>query len=118
MLKWTLAIAALLTAAPSTPQEAQPKWSDATPPARFQATGFVPVLFVPPAMIQQACAPVGGPPEGLVVVACTRMVTVDGKDVRIVVMPDPCAFADVDPFAQVQCHENAHYLSNWRHEAN
>jgi hypothetical protein len=115
-MKTIVAIAALLTAAPSIPQEVQPKWSDGIPPTRFQATGFVPVLFVPPAMIAEACSTVGTPPEGSVVIACTRMVKVDGKDVRIVVMPDPCPFAVQDAYAHVQCHENAHYLSGWQHE--
>jgi uncharacterized membrane protein len=112
-----VALAALLTAAPAIPQEAPPpRWTDATPPVKYQRTGFVPVFFVPPHMVQAACSPVGQPPAGLTVVACTRWIEVDGKQVRIVVMPDPCAFAAVDPFAAVQCHENSHFLANRKHE--
>jgi hypothetical protein len=109
-----VAIAALLTAAPTIPQEPQPRWSDGIPPARFQATGFVPVLFVPPAMIAELCGPV---PENMIALACTRPFTIKHKTVRVVVMPDPCPFAERDQFAHVQCHENSHYLSNWKHEA-
>src|SRR5688500_7335329 len=103
-MKMIVALAALLTAAPSIPQEPA-KWSSATPPLKYQRAGFVPVMFVAPELIQQACSPVGTPPEGLTVIACTRWVLVDKKPVRIVVMPDPCAIADVDAYAAVQCHE-------------
>lgn len=98
----------LLGAAPEGP--AQPQWSDAIPPARWQATGLVPVLFVPVGYVEQACGIT--PPEGRVIVACTRYV----GEHRIVIMPDPCVVADLEYYAAVQCHENSHLLSGWRHE--
>lgn len=115
-MKWVVALAALLCAAPSAPKEAAPKWSGETPPARFQRTGLVPVVFVPPHQIARACAPVGEVPDDLVIVACTRNVQIGARVLRVVVMPDPCAAADVDPYAQIMCHEVAHLLGGWRHE--
>lgn len=117
-MKHYVALAALLCAAPSTPQATtlQPKWSSAIPPVKYQRTGLVPVVFVPPEMIRDACSAVGEPPTGSVIVACTRWVEVDGQLVRIVVMPTACAVAEVDPYAAVMCHEQSHYLANWKHE--
>lgn len=102
--------AAVLLAAPSEP----PRWSNAIPPERFQRTGLVPVLFIPQPGIAGACGGAGEPPEGLVIVACT--VTLE-SGARLVVMPDPCPFAEADYYARIMCHEaSGHYLSNWSHE--
>ena len=105
---------AVALAGPSLPDP--PRWSDATPPARWQRVGLVPVIFVHPDDIPAACLPVGEPPTGMHVIACTRRIEVKGQILAVVVMPNPCAFAHVDPYAQVQCHENAHYLAGWQHE--
>lgn len=119
-MKGLLALAAALVATPvapaADPAPEQPKWTDATPPVRWQRTGIVLVAFIPPADIPAACAGVGDPPAGVRIIACTRPVEVDGREIAIVVMPDPCVVADLDRYAQVQCHENAHYLTGWRHE--
>lgn len=73
-------------------------------------------MFVHPDDIPIACLPVGRVPAGMHVIACTRRVEVNGQTLLVVVMPNPCAYATWDPYAQVQCHENAHYLSGWKHE--
>lgn len=113
-----LVFATCFLAAPAASTEPdKPQWSDATPPARFQRVGLVPVVFVHPGDIAAACTPATGkPPAGLVVVACTRAIKVQGQPITVVIMPDPCAFASIDEYAQVQCHENAHYLAGWQHE--
>jgi hypothetical protein len=115
-MKSLIAVAALLLAAPSALADepiAQPKWSSATPPPRWQRVGLVPVLFVNPADIPIFCSPIGTPPKGSYIVACTAQV----QGHWVVVMPNPCVIANVDWYAQVQCHETAHLLGGWRHEA-
>lgn len=110
-MKSLLALAAAtMLAAPAAPPP--PKWSDAIPPAEYQGLGLVPVLYVEPWEIKDACSAVGTPPEGLVIVACTITLK-DGQ--KLIILPDPCDFGD-GWFAGVACHENAHALKNWNHE--
>lgn len=117
-MKTLLATIPLFLLGATTPQEAitPSPWSSAIPPVRYQGVGAVPVVFVPSAEIATACAPVGEPPEGMVIIACTRTIAVNGQLMVVVVMPDPCEIAELDYYAAIQCHENAHYLTGWGHE--
>lgn len=108
-MKYVVALAALLCAAPSVPQ-------DHMPPARFQGHGLVPVLYVPAEMVERVCGMT--PPEGKHIVACVRSVEVEGRKVFIAVQPDPCPRAAIDYYALIACHENAHFLKGWKHEPN
>lgn len=40
------------------------------------------------------------------VMACTRPLKTGEK---VIVMPNPCLFSDIEYYARIQCHENAHY---------
>lgn len=113
-MKSALALAALAAAA--SPSPGPPKWTDATPPSRFQRTGMVPVLFVPSDRIAEVCATVGTPPKGVRIIACHIALEIGSNTAWVVVMPNPCEFAEWDPYARIQCHENAHHLSRWGHE--
>lgn len=110
-MKSLLAIgAAFALSAPSAPPG--PKWSDALPPPRFVSETATLVAFVHPDAIARACAPVGTPPEGLRIIACT-LTRQDG--VTLVVMPHPIFFAHDERFAHIMAHELAH-VNGWQHE--
>lgn len=111
-MKYLVALAALLCAAPVSPQEA----ASHMPPLRFQGVGMVPVLYVPAEMVERVCGM--KPAEGKRIVACVRSVEVEGRTVHIVVQPDPCPRGSVDYYALIACHENAHFLKGWKHEPN
>lgn len=86
------------------------RYYDGPPPVRFIKEGFVPVLFVAPGRINEACGLEN--PDGLTLVACARM-TKGG--VKVVIMPHPCA-AMIESYALVLCHETAHAIGGWSGE--
>jgi hypothetical protein len=103
-MKWIVAIAALLTAAPTTPQEPigqGTRWFDGNPPARFDGTGAVIVV-----MVNDVGPYCGDAPEGLRVIACT-VHTKAGTP--IIIMPSPKPYNEVgDEYAHILNHELAH----------
>ena len=84
------------------------RYYDGAPPARFIKQGIVPVMFVNPALINEACG-IGNLP-GLTLLACTRR-TKEG--VAVVIMPHPAAFMDSNGYALVLAHEIAHANGGW-----
>lgn len=69
------------------------------PPIRFQATGHLFIQTMP--RVTDVCTTEGA-------VACAIG--------TVIVMPDPCDYPR-ERYAALLCHESAHALSKWRHEA-
>lgn len=111
MAKILAALAALSLLGAAQPVATGPgtPYYDGIPPVKYQRTGFAIVLFVPPALINQACGATDMPP-GLTLLACTRRLKAGPK---VTIMPDPCAFATTSEYARILCHENAHALGGW-----
>ena len=107
MRKAIAAIAVAILCVSATASEG--RWSNSIPPERFQKTGVVAVAFIPPELIAEACG-IKDVPEGKVVVACTRRFK---KGAPIIFMPNPCLVAEVDYYARIACHENAHAIGGW-----
>ena len=105
----TLAVVSIFLSGPVAPVQTGPgtRYFDGPPPIRFVREGLVPVLFVAPARLAEACA-VKIPP-GIVLMACART-TKDG--LRVVIMPHPAAFMGSDPYAQIMAHELGH-VAGW-----
>ena len=103
-MKRLLAAALLIGAAP--PADGQ--WSDATPPVRYQGPIQAILMTVPPEAMNAACG--ASPPAGTVVIACTRFLK---SGAPVIIMPDPCPYAEVDRYAAILCHEGAHANHNW-----
>lgn len=105
-MKTWVAFAALLTAAPSIPQDTSGNYnspiSSAFPPPRFHAAEVgLPVLFVND--VTRFC---GGAPEGYRVMACVRRAP-NGQSVMV--LPNPCsAEFRFQSYAHLSCHEKAH----------
>lgn len=103
-MKLFVALAALLAAAPATPQVATgpgTPYFAGMPPARYDGTGAAIVVFTDD--VTQFC---GGAPEGLVIVACVRR-TKEGAP--FIFMPNPRPAAELgDPYARILHHELAH----------
>ena len=109
MLKY-VALAALLTAAPSIPQDTprdtshnyNSRVSSAFPPPRFHAAEVgLPVLFVND--VTPLC---GGAPPGYRVMACVRTMKGGG---RVMILPNPCsAEYAFQSYSHLVCHEKAH----------
>ena len=109
-MRWIVAIAALLTAAPSIPQDTprdtsnnhNSRISSAFPPPRFHAVEVgLPVLFVND--VTPLC---GGAPEGYRVLACVRTLPSGQK---VMILPQPCSpeYA-FERYSHLVCHEVAH----------
>ena len=77
------------------------------PPQLYRADGPITVVFVPTSKVETACGITA--PEGMVLRACARSYP---WGQRYIVMPDPCEYLD-QPYAEWQCHENAHALGGW-----
>ena len=115
-MKALCCLAAALLASPAVPQTVQTpvatgpgtRFYDGPPPARFIREGIVPVLFVDPARLAEACG--AKVPPGLALVACTRMTK---SGVKVVIMPHPAVAMKTDYYALVLAHELAHALANW-----
>jgi hypothetical protein len=107
-MKALLALAALLTAAPTTPVETglgTPYYAG-NPPIRYNREGAALILFV--ADVAPFC---GIAPEGLTVIACTRS-TKEG--VPVIIMPHPAIYGVAgDYYARIMAHELAHDLGGW-----
>lgn len=107
-MKHLVAIAALLTAAPSIPQEATgqgTRWFGGNPPARYDGTGAA--ILILTNNIRAFC---GDAPEGLHIVACVRR-TEGGTPLLFMPSPREAALAG-DPYAQILWHEAAH-IAGW-----
>lgn len=83
-------------------------YSDAWPPARYQAARdwtVVRLATVPPVASTAVCVKLGSrpPPAGSYYPSCKH--TFHGD--QVVVAPNPCAFRG-ERFAQLMCHELAH----------
>jgi hypothetical protein len=102
-MRYLVALAALLTAAPSTPIETGPgtRYFDGMPPARYDGTGAAIVV-----MVNDVATYCGEAPQGLTIIACTRR-TEGGAP--IIFMPNPSeAAAQGDFYARILAHELAH----------
>lgn len=107
-MRYLVAIAALLTAAPSTSVETGPgtPYFDGMPPARYD--GNVAAIVVMVDDVAPYCGP--PPPEGLQIVACARRLK-DGSP--IIFAPNPRPYAEAgDRYAQIMLHEGAH-VAGW-----
>ncbi|MBB3990303.1 hypothetical protein [Croceicoccus naphthovorans] len=112
---------ATAVAAPPTPTINAPDFTDPTdphlPPVQFRSSKVKPtILFAHPDVVNIACRPnLGHPiPPGSRIIACAAQT---GKDQGVLIMPDPCLYAETDWYAYVLCHENAHISGEkgWRH---
>src|SRR6478736_984492 len=102
-MKALLALAALLTAAPSTPVATGPgtPYYDGLPPERFFHEGAAIVLFV--GDVSPYC---GYAPPGLTTIACT--IETD-KGTPVIIMPHPITLGrQGDFYARVLAHELSH----------
>lgn len=105
-MKWIVALAALLTAAPAVPQTHNTAISTAFPPPRFHAGQTVSLTF----LLNDVTPICGEAPEGYRIIACVRTLK-DGT--RIMAMPNPCNPAFMgESYAHIACHEAAH-LKGW-----
>ncbi len=84
-------------------------YSSDTPPARFQGEGMAVVLYLDPERLQATCQRIFGqpPPAGMRFLGCSYLG--DGWT-WTTVLPNPCAVAAAEPFAQIACHEKGHTL--------
>ena len=77
------------------------------PPVRFVKGGLVPVLFVHPDQLYEAC---GAPKvEGLELKGCARMMKTGQK---AIIIPHPCLSLD-GQYTVILCHETAHAIASW-----
>ena len=89
------------------------RWNGDAPPMEFRGPATAVVKFTTPEEVSRVCGK-GLPalPVGLRIVACSWPTKfAEGA----VLMPDPCAWADTEEYAKIQCHENAH-LRGWVHD--
>ncbi len=94
-----LATSAIAQTPPPTP------FSDSRPPERLQGDATTVVQFTHQAGIDASCQSLfGAPPPGMKTNACFT-----GKKI---IMPNPCAFPDSDPYAHMLCHELGH-VNGW-----
>lgn len=109
MFKSLAAVAMMGLLGAPTPADVKPatgpgtRYYDGPPPIRFIKEQFVPVLFIHPSRMNEAC----GMPnmQGMVLVACARP-TRDG--IKVVIMPHPALSMHDNPYALVLAHELAH----------
>ena len=87
-------------------------WNGDAPPMEYRGPATAIVAFTTPEEVSRVCGKDDPPPPGLQIVACSW----PGKFAEgVVIMPDPCAWADTEYYAKIQCHENAH-LRGWVHD--
>lgn len=80
-------------------------FSDARPPARYQAEATVTLKFAEQDQIDAACHPrYGVPPAGMKTDACATG--------RTIIAPNPCEYDETDRYAHLLCHEMAH-VNGW-----
>ena len=92
--------AALAALAPAS-EPAPSMFTDARPPARYQASATVTLQVTDQAGIDRICHPLfGKPPEGMRTDACAI-----GERL---VLPNPCTFPATDRYAAILCHELGH----------
>lgn len=104
-MKLFVALAALLAAAPATPQH-NTATSSSFPPPRFHAGQAVSLTF----LLNDVSIICGPAPAGYRIVACVRTLK-DGT--RITALPNPCSPEFMgEKFAHTACHEKAH-LQGW-----
>ena len=104
MLREVLLAAGLLTATPTAVQYHGPNF-DGMPPARYWGD----FLLEHTLYTMEVAKYCGKAPDGFVVLAC---VTTADNGERYKIMPNPCFLGDVDFYARLECHENAH-LRGW-----
>ena len=80
--------------------------SDALPPLRYQQNMAAVMVTVHPSMLAEACN-VKVPP-GYTLMACSF----EDQGTPVIIMPNPCLFADGDYYARILCHESGH-VNGW-----
>lgn len=98
MLRLSLIAASLLIPAPVHTGTV----SSDMPPFRFRGSSVSIVVFTDRAGIDENC---GVAAPGNIIIACHRQTD---KGVNVIFMPNPCLVGDVEFYAKIQCHENAH----------
>lgn len=102
-MKWIVALAALLTAAPSVPQEVatgpNTPYFTGLPPAEFQSDNAQVVVFT--STVTRFC---GEAPEGIRIIACSRTV----NKTPVLFLPNPCLAGQTEYYARIACHELGH----------
>ena len=81
-------------------------------PEGFRQDNVGVIMTTSPDIINEACRGDRVLPEGTIILACTKG--------RNMLMPNPCLYQDMDPYARLLCHEMAHLprLDNsegWKH---
>ena len=100
-MKWIVALAALLCAAPTTPQETGPgtPFFAGMPPVKYQANNAQVVVFT--SDLRQFC---GAPEPGMVILGCARKM----GNTPVLFLPNPCLLGDREFYARIACHELGH----------
>ena len=101
----TLAVVSIFLSGPVAPVQTGPgtRYFDGPPPIRFVRETAVPVFFIHPDRMMDACGLDKAPP-GVRLIACVRR-TNTGQ--AIMMLPHPCLSAD-EQYALIVCHETAH----------
>lgn len=79
---------------------------EGTPP-QYQGDAAAVVMTGGQVPVHVFCS--NGRPTDRVVLACTS------SDRKVVVMPNPCEFADTERYARLLCHEMGH-VNGWEHD--
>ncbi len=96
---------------PASPNKGETKCGVEGAPPEFHTGTHGGIIFADPPVVHQVCTS-NMPPldKNIIVLACTNPAN------RVMLLPNPCLYAEVDPYARLMCHEMAH-LNGWKHEA-
>ena len=84
-------------------------------PTEFMEDNYGVIMTASPQVVNEVCRN-DKTPEDTVILACTL------PKERVMIMPNPCLWNDVDPYARLLCHEMAHLPQKdggkrWVHDA-
>lgn len=110
-----LAAVLMLGMAPVVAQEGPRLFGVEGAPATNKQDNVGIIVTASPEVVNNVCME-GAPtvPFGSVILACTN------TKKRTILMPNPCLYEDVDPYARLLCHEMAHLdqpdgTPGWKH---
>lgn len=83
--------------------------SNATPPVKFQGNTYAVIVTVDDPNTKDTC---GVAPEGYHFMACEFKD--DKSGMPIILIPNPCKYDAIDPYAHLLCHELGH-VNGWNY---